>query len=88
MTAMSGTIGTLADLVRAYTGRLKPEAIDAGIDEARRLLLFTLALFIAWTAVPAFGALIVGRWMRPLVERDQGPPTEPPVPAAMTDPRA
>jgi hypothetical protein len=67
LTANATSLGTLADLVRAYTGRLKPDAIDAGIDEARRLLLFTLALFIGWTAVPAVGSLIVGRWMRGLV---------------------
>jgi hypothetical protein len=67
LTANAKSLGALADLVRAYTGRLKPEAIDAGIDEARRLLLFTLALFIGWTAVPAVGSLIVGRWMRLLV---------------------
>ena len=67
LTANAKSLSALADLVRAYTGRLKPEAIDAGIDEARRLLLFTLALFIAWTAVPAVGSLIVGRWMRQLV---------------------
>lgn len=72
LTANAKSLGTLADLVRAYTGRLKPDAIDAGIDEARRLLLFTLALFIGWTAVPAVGALIVGRWMRELVSDPPG----------------
>jgi hypothetical protein len=67
LTANADSLGALADLVRAYKGRLKPAAIDAGIDEARRLLLLTLALFIGWTAVPAVGSLIVGRWMRRLV---------------------
>lgn len=85
LTSMSESLGSLADLVRVYTGRLKPEAIDAGIDEARRLLLFTLALFIAWTAVPAFGALIIGRWMRRLVEPDRRPSAEPPEPAPTID---
>ena len=74
LTTMSTSLRSLSGLVRAYTGRLKPEAIDAGINEARGLLLFTLALFIAWTAVPAFGALVVGRWMRRLVEPDRTPP--------------
>jgi hypothetical protein len=80
LTTMSTSLGSLSGLVRAYTGRLKPEAIDAGINEARGLLVFTLALFIAWTAVPAFGALVVGRWMRLLVEpeRDPPPPERPP----------
>ncbi len=87
LTSMSESIGSLADLVRLYTGRLKPEAIDAGVDEARRLLLFTLALFIAWTAVPAFGALIVGRWMRRLVAPEQEPPPDPPAPAPAIDNR-
>jgi hypothetical protein len=81
LTANAKSLGALADVVRAYTGRLKPEAIDAGIDEARRLLLFTLALFIGWTAVPAVGSLIVGRWMRQLVvkrsESDAAPELTP-----------
>ena len=73
LTANAESLGALADLVRAYKGRLKPEAIDAGIDEARRLLLFTLTLFIGWTAVPAVGSLIGGRWMRRLVEPEPPP---------------
>ena len=73
LTANAESLGALADLVRAYKGRLKPEAIDAGIDEARRLLLFTLTLFIGWTAVPAVGSLIVGRWMRRLVQPEPAP---------------
>jgi hypothetical protein len=68
LTANAASLGALADLVRAYKGRLQPAAIDAGIDDARRLLLLTLALFIGWTTVPAVGSLIVGRWMRRLVE--------------------
>ena len=47
---------------------MKPDAIDAGIDDARRLLLMTLGLFIGWTAVPAVGSLFIGRWMRRLVQ--------------------
>lgn len=68
LTANAESLGALGDLVRAYKGRLQPAAIDAGIDDARRLLLITLALFIGWTTVPAVGSLIVGRWMARLVE--------------------
>jgi hypothetical protein len=67
------SLTALARIARAYTDRLQPVAIDAGIDEARRMLLITLALFIGWTAVPAVGAVIVGRWMRRLVELEPGP---------------
>jgi hypothetical protein len=81
LTANAESLGALANLVRAYKGRLKPEAIDAGIDEARRLLLFTLALFIGWTAVPAVGSLIVGRWMRQLVADRPGSDALPEPPA-------
>jgi hypothetical protein len=73
LTANAASLDALANLVRAYKGRLKPEAIDAGINEARSLLLFTLTLFIGWTAVPAVGSLIVGRWMRRLVEPEPPP---------------
>jgi hypothetical protein len=82
LTANSQSLGALADLVRAYTARLKPAAIDAGIDEARGLLLITLALFIGWTAVPAMGALIVGRWMRKLVSPARERSSEAPVPGS------
>jgi hypothetical protein len=86
LTANARSLGALADLVRAYTGRVKPEAIDAGIDDARRLLLITLALFIGWTAVPAVGSLIVGRWMHALVRLDRVPAPEPPVSGPAIDP--
>ena len=86
LTANAESLGALADLVRAYKGRLQPAAIDAGIDDARRLLLITLALFIGWTAVPALGSLIVGRWMRKLVEPDRGSAASPPAPAPTLDP--
>ena len=81
LTANAESLAALADLVRAYKGRLEPAAIDAGIDDARRLLLITLALFIGWTAVPALGSLVVGRWMRRLVEPDRGSASVPPPPA-------
>jgi hypothetical protein len=86
LTANARSLGALADLVRAYKGHLEPAAIDAGIDEARRLLLLTLALFIGWTTVPAVGSLIVGRWMRRLVEPSHLAPGEAPVPESMIDP--
>ena len=73
----ASSLEALADLVRAYKGRLAPAAIDAGIDDARRLLLMTLALFIGWTAVPAIGSLIVGRWMRRLVRAEYERELEP-----------
>jgi hypothetical protein len=77
LTANSASLGALADLVGAYKGRLKPAAIDAGIEDARRLLLITLALFIGWTAIPAVGSLIVGRWMRRLVAPEPSPTEQP-----------
>jgi hypothetical protein len=73
LTANAESLTALARLARAYTDRLKPAAIDAGIDEARRLLLITLGLFIGWTAVPAVGALVVGRWMRRLIDLEPAP---------------
>ena len=86
LTANARSLGALADLVRAYKGHLEPAAIDAGIDEARRLLLLTLALFIGWTAVPAVGSLIVGRWMRRLIEPVRPTSAEPPAPESAIDP--
>lgn len=86
LTANSKSLAALAGLVRAYIGRLEPAAIDAGIDDTRRLLLITLALFIGWTAVPAVGALIVGYWMRRLVEPERVLPAEPAASPPSIDP--
>ena len=85
LTANAASLRILANVVRAYKDRVKPEAIDAGIDEARRLLLFTLALFIGWTAVPAVGSLIVGRWIRRLVEPERVPRSDLPGPPSPID---
>jgi hypothetical protein len=88
LTANAASLGALADLVRAYRDRVTPAAIDAGIDEARQLLLLTLALFIGWTAVPAVGSLIVGRWMRQLVEPRQDATSDQLASGPTTDPGA
>ena len=77
LTSNAESLTALARLARAYTDRLKPAAIDAGIDEARRLLLITLGLFIGWTAVPAVSALVVGRWMRQLIDLEPAPEAAP-----------
>lgn len=82
--ANATSLDALADLIHAYAGRLKPEAIDVGIDDARRLLLITLALFIGWTAIPAVGAIVVGRWMRGLVDPARGA-SAPAAPGSTTD---
>lgn len=83
--ANARSLDALADLVHGYAGRLKPEAIDVGLDEARRLLLITLALFIGWTAIPAVGSIIVGRWMRGLVDPARGVASAPAAPSATID---
>src|SRR6185369_2479905 len=62
LTSNAESLTALARLARAYTDRLKPAAIDAGIDEARRLLFIIFGLFIGWAAVPAVSALLVGHW--------------------------
>ena len=45
----------------------------------------TLALFIGWTAVPAVGSLVVGRWMRRLVEPARAVAAEPSPPDPTID---
>lgn len=85
LTANAASLRTLANVVRAYKDRVKPDAIDAGIDESRRLLQFTLALFIGWTAVPAVGSLIVGRWIRRLIRPEGVAPSQSPGPAPTID---
>ena len=73
LTANAESLGALADVARAYSGRVSTAEVEAGIEDARRMLLIALALFIGWTAVPAVGALIVGRWMRLLLRPERAP---------------
>jgi hypothetical protein len=60
----AGSLGDLASEVRSLRGRFSGVAIGDGIDSARSLLVAVLALFIAWAAVPAVGALALGLWLR------------------------
>ena len=64
LTTNAASLGELAGEVRSLRGRLSTDAIGSGIDSARSLLIVVLALFVAWAAVPAVGALVLGSWLR------------------------
>jgi hypothetical protein len=72
LTTNAGSLGAIASEVRSLRGRLSADEIGAGIDSARSLLIAVLALFIAWAAVPAVGALALGLWLRHLLEGSPG----------------
>lgn len=62
------SLAALGDEVGALRDRLAGGTIEAGIDDARWLIVVTLALFVAWAALPAAGALALGIWLRRLLE--------------------
>jgi hypothetical protein len=66
------SLGDLAVEVRALRGRLSADAIGGGIDSAQSLLVALLALFVAWAAAPAIGALALGLWLRRMLEEPAG----------------
>lgn len=72
LTTNASSLGDLAAEVRTLRSRLSADAIGAGIDSARSLLIAVLALFVAWAAVPAVGALALGLWLRRILEGSAG----------------
>jgi hypothetical protein len=73
LTTNAASLGAVAAEVRSLRGRLSADAIGAGIDSARSLLIAVLALFVAWAAVPAAGALALGVWLRRMLAGSSAP---------------
>jgi hypothetical protein len=70
--ALAGNASSLSELansIRALAERLGPSPeLDALID-VQRILAITLLIVAAWLTVPAAGALVLGMWLRPGLDR-------------------
>lgn len=52
------------DQAAALADRVRSGFIQSGLDDLRAVLVATILVLLAWTAVPAVGALLFGIWLR------------------------
>lgn len=60
----AASLGRVAESTAAMAERLRSGAIEASLDDVQAVIGVVLLLMVAWTSVPAFGALGVGIWLR------------------------
>jgi len=60
----AASLGQVAESTAAMAERLRSGAIEASLDDVQAVIGIVLLLMVAWTSVPAFGALGVGIWLR------------------------
>jgi hypothetical protein len=58
----------------ALADRVRGGFIQDGLDDLREVLVVMILVLVGWTSVPAFGALLVGVWLRrTLLVEDRAP---------------
>jgi hypothetical protein len=80
LTENSASLAALATSLDDLAVRLDSGGIQSTIADLRLVLTVVLLMFVAWSAVPAVGALILGLWLRREVARG-----EPPAPVVAAD---
>ena len=60
----AASLGRVAESTSAMAERLRSGAIEASLGDVQAVIGVVLLLMVAWTSVPAFGALGVGLWLR------------------------
>jgi len=64
LAANARSLDALGTRLAAQAARLRSGMVHDGVEDVRALLLLALVAFLAWTAVPAMGALALGWWLR------------------------
>jgi hypothetical protein len=64
LTANAASLSATGASIAALSDLLKGGVVTTGVDDVRAVILVTLLLLVAWTAVPAVGALGFGIWLR------------------------
>ena len=64
LAANARSLDALGTRLAAQAARLRSGMVHDGVEDVRALLLLALVAFLAWTAVPAVGALALGWWLR------------------------
>jgi hypothetical protein len=74
LTANSASLAALSTSLDDLAVRLENGGIQSTIADFRVVLTIVLLMFVAWSAIPAAGALILGLWLRREVGPADGPP--------------
>jgi hypothetical protein len=69
LVANAQSLDALGARLAAQAARLRSGMVHDGLEDVRALLLLALIAFLAWTAVPAVGALALGWWLRRELDR-------------------
>ena len=69
LVANARSLDALGTRLAAQAARLRSGMVHDGLEDVRALLLLALVAFLAWTAVPAVGALALGWWLRRELDR-------------------
>jgi hypothetical protein len=64
LAANATSLGRVADSTAAMAERLRSGVVEDSLADVQAVLMVLLVLMVAWTAVPAVGALLVGVWIR------------------------
>ena len=64
LAANATSLGRVADSTAAMAERLRSGVVEDSLADVQAVLMVLLVLMVAWTAVPAVGALLVGIWIR------------------------
>lgn len=64
LAANATSLGQLGDSTEATAERLRSGVVEASLDDVHAVTVVMMLLFVAWTAVPAVGALALGTWLR------------------------
>ncbi len=64
LAANATSLGRLADSTAAAAERLRSGVIEDSLDDVHLVIIVVLLMMLAWTAVPAVGALVFGVWLR------------------------
>jgi hypothetical protein len=66
--ANAASLTALGDRLDAIAEDLRSGFIQDGLDDVRVIVTILALLLVMWTAVPAFGALLLGWWLRRILD--------------------
>lgn len=84
LTAMGDRLAAIADDLRGTRGFAEPtgSGLRSSFDDLRAMVTTLALIVVAWAALPAIGALVLGWWLRRLTDGvDPAPPSDSTAPA-------
>jgi hypothetical protein len=67
--ANASSLGQLGDSTAVVAARLGSGSIEHSVSDVQAVIAVSLFLFAAWSLVPAVGALVLGVWLRRMLDQ-------------------